>query len=372
MESGFSLKDQLFNQEKVRYLAGLFSAADPAFPEKDFDAAVMSRLLGLELKERIAWIAEVLGTYLPGDLPDVAPTLRAALPPPLDPTLRDDDFGDFIFAPLGEFVVAKGLEDHPELGLDLLCDLTQRFSMEWAIRPFLNRWQDLTLKRMREWAEHENYHVRRLASEGGRPRLPWGENVGLALTDPLPILDVLHADSTRFVTRSVANHLNDISKKEPDLVLSRLEAWAGQKAQDDKELRWMTTHALRGLIKDGHPQAMQMLGYRPDADVTVDLTLASPTVPIGAALELTCTLTAADDLPVLVDYVLHFPKPNGSTRRKVFKLKQAKLKNGTLKLAKKHPLKGNASTFTLYPGTHRIEVMVNGVVRAETAFDLTE
>ncbi|MBT8155820.1 hypothetical protein KMP13_18530 [Epibacterium ulvae] len=370
MASGFSLKDQLFNQEKVRYLAGLFSSASTDFDATRFEGDVMERLLELELKERIQWIADVLCQHLPADLPEVAPMLRAALPLPLDPTRSDDDFGDFIFAPLGEFVVAKGLAAHPDLSLDLIADITQRFSMEWAIRPFLNHWRDTTLARMTDWARHDNYHVRRLASEGTRPRLPWGEAVGLELGDPMPILDILHRDPTRYVTRSVANHLNDISKKQPDLVLDRLQVWADQGTQAEKELRWMTNHALRGLVKEGHPGAMKLLGYHPDADVQVDLKLGAETLQIGSALQIECTLSAAEDLPVLADYCLYFPKPNGAERRKVFKLKQAKLKNGTLTLAKKHPLKGNASTFTLYPGPHRIEVMVNGVVRATAAFDL--
>ncbi len=370
MASGFSLKDQLFNQEKTRYLAGLFSAADTGFDASKFEADVMGRLLDLELKERIQWIADVLGQHLPAELPEIAPVLRAALPPPLDPTLSDDDFGDFIFAPLGEFVVAKGLDAHPDLALDLIAEITQRFSMEWAIRPFLNRWQDKTLARMVQWATQDNYHIRRLATEGTRPRLPWGEAVGLALDAPFPILDLLHSDPTRYVTRSVANHLNDVSKKEPDLVLDRLLDWSTQGKQSEKELKWMTNHALRGLVKAGHPDAMKMLGYHPDADVQVALALGADRVQIGNALQIECALSAAEDLPVLVDYCLYFPTLKGTERRKVFKLKQAKLKNGALKLAKKHPLKGNASTFTLYPGQHRIEVMVNGVVRAETTFDL--
>ena len=195
------------------------------FDAAGFQGDVMARLPELELKQRITWIAGVLGQHYPGPLPEIAPVLLRALPPPLDPTLKDDDFGDFIFAPLGELVAQRGTETHPDLALDLLEELTQRFSMEWAIRPLLNRWPDLVLERLQTWAGHPSYHVRRLVSEGTRPRLPWGEGVGLALTDPLPLLDLLHGDPTRYVTRSVANHLNDITKKQPDLVLDCLDRW---------------------------------------------------------------------------------------------------------------------------------------------------
>lgn len=370
MASGFSLKDQLFNREKVRYLAGLFAQADPSFDAARFEARVMEQLLELELKQRINWIAEVLGEMLPGELPDVAGVLLQALPDPLDPSHTDDDFGDFIFAPLGEFVVAKGLEAHPELALDLLEALTQRFSMEFSVRPFLNRWQDAVMARMMLWAGHDNYHVRRLASEGSRPRLPWGMAVGLELSDALPLLDVLHGDSTRYVTRSVANHLNDITKKDPDLVLDRLTQWQGMAQQQRKELDWITSHALRGLVKAGHPRAMTMLGYDPEAEVTARVELEADVVRIGEVLEFVCHLEAPQDLPVLVDYRLHFQRPNGKISVKVFKLKQAKLGRKGLSLTKRHALKGNASTFTLVPGQHRIELMVNGRVRGEVVFEL--
>ncbi|NSY37183.1 hypothetical protein [Leisingera sp. ANG59] len=370
MDGGFSLKDQLFNRDKVRYLAGLFAAADAGFDAEGFEARVMADLPALELKQRMTLIADVLSDHLPEDLPEAAPVLLKALPPPLDPSKTDDDFGDFIFAPLGEYVVARGVEAHPELSLDLLAEITQRFSMEWAIRPFLNRWPAEVLERMLEWASHSSYHVRRLVSEGTRPRLPWGEAVGLALDQPLPLLDRLHSDPTRYVTRSVANHLNDIAKKDPDLVMDRLEHWQAAGAQAAKELDWMTSHALRGLVKAGHPRAMKMLGFDPDLELGAEVVLKSQNVRIGDALEFSAQLEGQAGSPVLVDYILHFQRPGGKVSAKVFKLKQSKISGKLLQLDKRHKLKGNATTFKLVPGAHRIELMVNGRVRAEAAFEL--
>ncbi|WP_170424370.1 hypothetical protein [Ruegeria arenilitoris] len=368
MAQNFSLKDQLFNEEKTRYLAGLFAGADASFDADAFHAQVMSRLLDLELKERMVWIAECLQQAIPGDLPEVAPMLLRALPPPLDPSKTDDDFGDFIFAPLGDWVVAVGL-DHPELALDVLEEITQRFSMEWAIRPFLNAYQEQVLSRMDAWCAHDSYHVRRLVSEGTRPRLPWGQAVGLDLKDPLPLLDRLHADGTRYVTRSVANHLNDITKKDPDLVLDRLQVWAEDAQQDRAELEWMTTHTLRGLVKSGHPRAMKMLGFDPDADIRADIEIIDE-ARIGGALEFDVALSGTGNQPVLVDYIVHFQRPGGKTSAKVHKLKQAVLKDGALTLSKKHKLKGDATTFKLVPGAHRLEIQVNGQVRAGVDFEL--
>ncbi|GGE31190.1 hypothetical protein GCM10011360_18910 [Primorskyibacter flagellatus] len=369
MAQGYSLKDQLFNAEKVGYLAGLFRAADPDF-DPGFESRVLSRFPELELKQRIAWIADCLGPALPDDFPAAADLIEAALPPPLDPALRDDDFGDFIFCPLGDYAVIAGLEAHRDRALDLIEAVTQRFSMEYAIRHFLNRWPDETYDRLSDWAGHPSYHVRRLVSEGTRPKLPWG--VGIA-TDPgraMPLLDRLHADPTRFVTRSVANHLNDIAKKDAATVLDRLRAWQGG-AQDPAELDWMTRHALRGLVKAGDPQALALLGYGSGKGVAVDVTLAAAKVAVGDALTFDLDLRAEGAQPVLVDYIIEFHRPSGRPGRKVFKLKQAEIPPGKpLRLSKRHPLKGDATTFRLHPGPHRLLVQVNGEIRAEAAFDL--
>ena len=371
MASGFSLKDQLFNLEKTRYLAGLFAEAIPEFEAERFEAEVMAGLLPLELKARINWIAEVLGQHLPGPLSEVAPQILSALPPPLDPRKTDDDFGDFIFAPLGEFIVARGLSSDPELALDLLAEVTQRFSMEWAIRPFLNEHPELTLDRMQHWASHFSYHVRRLVSEGTRPRLPWGRGISLDMSTPLPLLEQLHSDPTRYVTRSVANHLNDLTKKDPDLVLDLLENWRALGRQQDKELTWLISHACRGLVKAGHPRCLRVLGYDPDAEVDVSLRINTETVKIDDFLSFEVTLTAPKDLPVIVDYRLTFPRASGAASTKVFKLKQTGLKGAPLTLAKRHRLKGDATTFKLHPGRHEVEVLVNGRVAALGSFELT-
>ncbi|MEX0347934.1 MAG: hypothetical protein AB3N15_00785 [Paracoccaceae bacterium] len=368
MAQGFSLKDQLFNAEKVAYLAGLFEGTSRAFDRDAFEAKVMERLPDLELKERIDWIAECLAEAVPGDLQAVAPVILKALPEPLDPTLNDDDFGDFIFAPLGEWVVQIGADD-PDLALDVIEELTQRFSMEWAIRPFLNADPDHVLTRMERWCGHDSYHVRRLVSEGTRPRLPWGQGITLALSEPLPLLDRLHADPTRYVTRSVANHLNDIAKKDADLVLGRVSDWRAEARQQAEELRWMTGHALRGLVKAGHPGAMKELGYDPDAKLTTALDLPDQ-ARIGEVLAFTVDLSAERPTPVLVDYIIHFQRPGGKVSPKVHKLKQTSIEKGALSLSKTHKLKGNATTFKLVPGPHVIEIQINGRSRAKATFEL--
>ena len=372
MAEKFSLKDHLFNADTVARLGDHFAAAG-VFRAEPFVRDVMARMPPLELMARIQMIAAVLTDHLPRDFPAAADAISAALPPPLDPTLSDDDFGHFIYAPLGVYVEHHGLEDHRDRSLDLIEEITQRFSMEFSIRAFLNRWPDATLARMQDWARHDNYHVRRLVSEGTRPRLPWGKAVALTPAQSLPLLDALHGDRTRFVTRSVANHLNDIARKDADAVIDRLVAWQQAERQTPTELAWMRKHALRNLIKAGHGGAMLHLGYRPDLPVTLsELTITPDTITRGGATEIALTLVTEEDAPLIVDYIIAFAKPNGTSVTKVFKLKVLDAPAGKpVSLKKKHVFKDNATTFTLHPGPHRLHVQVNGRIIGTRDFTLT-
>jgi len=368
----FSLKDHLFNADKVAYLGGLLEPAVPGFDRAQFEHEVMSPLPALELKQRIALIASVLRDHLAPDFPTAAAQVRAALPPPLDPSLGDDDFGDFIFAPFGKYVEDNGTEDY-DTAMGLLRDLTMRFSMEGSIRPFIEMRPEETLQRLETWARDDNYHVRRLVSESTRPRLPWAPRINLDPGAPIPLLDILHADPTRYVTRSVANHLNDISKIEPDLVVETLSRWRAAGRQDAKELAWMETHALRTLVKKGDPASLTFLGYPPLPPVTGQIVISDGRVPIGHALAFEVSLTASADTSLIVDYAIGFVKSNGEVGRKVFKLKKLQLGAGeSVSLTKTHPLKGNATTYRLYPGRHTVELLANGTPLATAFFDLVE
>ncbi|MFV0358160.1 hypothetical protein [Tropicimonas sp.] len=372
LQDRFSLKDALFNKNKVTLLAGWMQSADPGFPVRAFVSDVMARLPELELKARIDWIAECLIARLPPGFPDAADIVRAALPPPLDPTRTDDDFGDFIVAPLGVVVERLGLGD-PQRALDLLEDITRRFSMEYSIRTFLNRWPDEVLARMEDWAGHENYHVRRLVSEGTRPRLPWGQRIGIAPGRALPLLDRLHADSTRYVTRSVSNHLNDLTKSDPAAVMERVGQWRAAELQDSKELDWMARHALRTLVRAGDPGALEMLGYRAGAEVALIALEVSPAVVgIGAAMEIAVTLRAARRERVIVDYSVDFARANGRRGERVFRLKDAEIvPDRTVTFRKRHVFKADATTFSLYPGPHFLHLQLNGRRLGQVAFELT-
>jgi 3-methyladenine DNA glycosylase AlkC len=368
----FSLKDHLFNADSLSALAREYEAGVSGFSADKLVSEVLPTFPELELMERLEVIADGVETQLSSDFETMANQIEAAMPPELDPNKTDDDFGHFIHAVPGILVVRHGLEHHCERALDVLYEATKRFSMEYYIRPFLNRWPEQTLARLRQWCEDDNYHVRRLVSEGTRSRLPWAKAIQLGLKQPVEFLDKLYADKTRYVTRSVANHLNDIAKKEPDFVVEKLKDWKASGHQAPKEMDWLTRHALRTLIKDGHVGALDLLGFKADAPVRLEtFELKSNEIERGAPLEFDIALSAPSKTPVVVDYVIWFKKADETLAPKTFKIKQATIAQGKpLTLGKTHKFKWDATTFQLHPGRHSVGVQVNGKVLARKDFTL--
>lgn len=373
---GVSLKDQLFNKERVEYLSECFIVVYPPFLKEDFMRDVLQELHLKELKQRIVLIAESLEKQLPQDFEAACKIIIQALPGECDPTLSDNDFGSFIFAPLGEYVVRNGLSlELLPVSLATLKAITTRFSMEDAIRYFINAFETETLIELSKWVDESHYHVRRLVSEGTRPLLPWSGRIGLSNERAILFLDILHSDSTRYVTRSVANHLNDISKKNPALVVSTLARWHTQGAQDSVELAWMTRHALRTLVKKGDNGALTLLGYSCVPKIVVTEFMvhrASQKITPGESLSFSCTISAEQDEKLIVDYRIDFVKANGETKPKVFKIKKCLLKKGeSLRIQKTHRLLAEATTFRLYPGTHTVALQINGVQSERVQFEVT-
>jgi 3-methyladenine DNA glycosylase AlkC len=282
-QTTFSLKDQLINADKVDYLASLIEGAYPAFRSQTFRTSATSAFPALELKERIAHITATLRTCLPPNYRDALAILLDALPPDLDTTRTDGDYGDFIFAPLSLFVATYGCTaEHLDVSLEALRSITKRFSAEDGVRYFLNAFPTQTLAFLHECAHDVNYHVRRMASEGSRPLLPWGQRVSIDYHAPLPILDMLFTDRTRYVTRSVANHLNDIAKLDPDLVIETLKRWRDSNRQTPAEMLFITKHALRTLVKRGHAEALGLIGFGGEPDFQIiELATSTPRVRVG-------------------------------------------------------------------------------------------
>ena len=370
----FSLKDQLFNQEKIDFLADQFGAAEPNFKRDAFVAAVMAELPALELKARIVMIAEKLHLFLPADYPAALEIILRALPPELDPTKTDDDFGDFIIAPLSEYVAMYGAgAEHLDRSLAGLREITKRFSCEGPIRTFINAFPERTIPFLEACAAADNYHVRRLASEGTRPKLPWAQKLVIDHTVPLNILNRLFADPTRYVTRSVANHLNDIAKIEPALVIQLLTDWQASQKQAPKEMKFVTQHSLRTLVKKGDMAALTLLGFGNKPEIGIEnLATSTPVVQVGEPFLFSFDLVSHAAQNLLIDYEMIFAPagPDKKPGKKMFKLKQAELKEGErLSVRKKHPMR-LMTTRQLYSGRHTIELQINGEPYGTLAFEL--
>jgi 3-methyladenine DNA glycosylase AlkC len=368
------LKDILFNKTKVAQLADEITQHYPSFRKNDFIHEVVSQFSQLELKQRISWISQCLRKYLPPDYKDAVKIILKSLPQSNNPNLTDDDFGDFIHAPYADFIAKYGC-NKPDLQLSFhaLKEITQRFSAEDAIRYFINAFPNETMVELLKWSKDSHYHVRRLVSEGTRPKLPWSQKISIDAKEAIPLLDNLFSDKTRFVTRSVANHLNDISKTNPDLVLEVLKKWQVSGKQDVAEMNFINKHSLRTLIKKGYAPAFSFLQFSQKVDVKLsNFKIENDLVKIGSALTFSFSLTAAKDENLLIDYGIFFQNKKGEMNsKKVFKLKKINInKNQTIYIQKAHPMREHMTTRTIYPGKHKVEIQINGNVFISEIFQI--
>lgn len=345
---------------------------EPTFDEKGFVGTIVPQLDGKLIKERGQCIAEAMRQYLPENLTRAIALLTESMGPKLGDA---ENMGSaFKYWPHGAFVSEHGTApDQFEGATHFLYEMTQRFSAEFAIRPFLVRYPERMLGLLERWSKDESQHVRRLVSEGTRPRLPWGSRIKVYDADYAPIwalLYRLHDDPELYVRRSVANHLNDLTKDRPGQVLDHLETW--QKTPSPY-LDWVTRHALRSLIKAGHPRALALLGYQADAAIRlVRLELASPQLSLGEKQEITLELVSEskESQPLMIDYLVYYKKANGELKPKVFKWKTVTLSaNDGLVLTKKHVFKP-FSTRRVYAGEHQVAIQVNGRILGRVSFEL--
>jgi 3-methyladenine DNA glycosylase AlkC len=250
----------------------------------------------------------------------------------------------------------------PDRSIAALAALTPYLSSEFAVRPFLQQHPERMLQQHLAWAEHANEHLRRLASEGIRPRLPWGQDVPWVKKNPalvLPILKKLRNDPSQYVRRSVANNLNDISKSHPDLVLELAQRWKGQSAATNALLK----HALRGLLKKGHPLALQLFGFTGDVAFELATVRITPTtLAIGEKLKFEFSLRHAGLAPAQyrLEYLLHYVKMNGSLRPKVFQIAERTLKPGESWLIRRQHSFEERTTRKHQPGIHQLQLQING------------
>jgi 3-methyladenine DNA glycosylase AlkC len=346
------------------------------FDRRGFERIALKDLDALEMKARAMQIADALEATLPADFDRAAGLIESALAPAatgdeLDFRTGDAGLAGWIGWPLGEFLARRG-QAEPERGLRALHALTQRFTGEFAIRPYLVNHFALTLDTLSGWTGDRSAHVRRLVSEGSRPRLPWGLQIKALIADPsptLPLLQALQDDGSEYVRRSVANHLNDIAKDHPGVVAHWLETHLPDATP---ERRALLKHASRTLVKKGDTRVLKAWGLGGSYRGEATLAIAPRRIAVGGAvaLELCLVSTSAKPQALAIDYVVHHVKANGSTSPKVFKGWQLTLAPRERRvLTKKHSLRP-ITTRVYYPGEHRVDVQVNGRPVASAVFVL--
>ena len=365
-----------FNPALIAQMGGHLHRVDPDFDTERFVDLACQGLDDLELKQRSAQIQAALGTCLPQDFPRACEHVLAALHPEVDAPIGEmamDDEGirGWAVMPMADWVAEHGLP-HFDLGMQVLEAMTQRFSAEFAVRTFLLADPERALATMTTWAQDDNVHVRRLASEGCRPRLPWGVQLPVFIQNPAPVLELLELlkdDPEEYVRRSVANNLNDISKDHPDLLATLAERWLQDANRDRQRL---VRHACRTSIKKGHQPTLRALGYGPPSAELVRLTLSAETVQLGQALDIEVELRSTANKPqeLLLDYLVHHRLANGRTSPKVFKWKALRLAPGATVTAKKRHSIKPITTRTYYPGIHHLEIQLNGEVLGRVDFEL--
>ncbi len=371
-ETTFSLKDRLFNPGTVgvlsEALAAVLAKQGGKLNKKKFEKEILGKFPELELKERIDWMVTVLAKYLPENFEQAITLHEEMLPPPLDPDKTDDDFGDFIWAVPGEYVARFACtESDLAKSLCFLGESTKRFTAENPIRPFLRHFPTQSLLFIRDCAVDKNYHVRRLASEGIRPFLPWAERANVDHDEIFSVLEILKDDKTRYVTRSVANTLNDLSKIEPEKVISTLSRWQKKPSTDTQ---WMIRHALRTLVKQDHPGALALLGYPVKPEFKISAISATDSVRVGENLIYTCDVKSLASQNLRVALRVHYLKANGSHSTRVFAVKDFKAKSGEVLRVNKKISFRPITTRTMYPGKHHVEIVVNGIARGKKPFTL--
>ena len=351
------LKDRLA-ADAIQRIAHVLAAIQPNFAHDDFIQQAHTGLEQLELKQRVHHLITILSLHLSDDFSQAAHVLQQI--PAHWPTHNEQ--GDYGFAawPLIDYVAVYGLA-YPDIALQTLKILTPLFTAEFAIRPFLQQHFDLTYGYLQQWARDDNYHVRRLASEGCRPRLPWGQRVPYLMSNHqeiITILEQLKDDNSDYVRRSVANNLNDISKDYPEKVIGVAQRWLANEPTVHRQ--WIIKHATRGLVKSGHADVLALLGFSQKLNIkNLDFSLNKTQISMNETVQLSLSFCLPKAQNLVIDYALHLPRANGKKSIKVFKWKTGLLAAGEHHLSQNYTFKV-ITTRRYYLGEHYFEVLVNG------------
>ncbi len=354
------------NQDTVEIIAQSIRQHHPSFDSKEFSKIAPS-LKSLELKARVLEITKALREHLPQDYQQTVKILINVI--------KTSDLKGFNLWPFSEYISQFGTQ-HFDHSLKAMEILTEKFTAEFAVRPFLLKNSDSVLKFLSTRTAHSNVHIRRWVSEGTRPYLPWGQKIPQIAQNPqltLKLLDKLKYDDELYVRKSIANHLNDHSKLHSDLVVQTLKTWE-EKAPEKQlpKINWIKRHALRTLIKKGHPKALQLMGVNNKIQINVGkITLSKKKYHVGDKLMFNFQIKSTSNKvqKLIVDYAIDFAKANGKKGMKVFKLKVLNLNpKEEITITKSHHLK-KITTMRYYPGEHHLKIQINGNMVAQSAWD---
>ncbi|MCR8657667.1 DNA alkylation repair protein [Paenibacillus endoradicis] len=354
----------MYNEPFLRQFGGIIQAAYSRFSIDDFvENVLVEEWEGLALKQRIRKISLSLGTCLPGKYAEAINILLVV----------NESCSGFPYLILPDFVEVYGQEvEDWELSVLALEKFTSHSSAEFAVRPFIIRDPEKMMKQMLQWSNSLDEHVRRLASEGCRPRLPWGQALVMFKKDPTPVLEILEqlkSDPSLYVRKSVANNLNDIAKDHPQLVIGIARRWFGQNRDTD----WIVRHACRTLIRKADPEVLALFGYAESSDdcaiiENAELAIDQATLSIGGecVLEYKLLVREGDPVRIRIEYGIDFVKSSGKVSRKKFLLSDKTVVGGTQLQANRTHRWSDLTTRRHYPGKHRIVLLVNGLEVAAT------
>jgi 3-methyladenine DNA glycosylase AlkC len=351
---------EMFGPVFYNKLAGSFKQVYKPFPAEQFLKDVQESLASLSLNERMRHTSVTLQQHLPQDYSKAIAIIREVIP------LLNTGYTTLTFP---DFVSQFGTHDF-NTSLSALHFFTRFGSSEFAIRTFLKLDFDQTIQHLYRWSEDENEHVRRLSSEGSRPRLPWSFKLDAVIQNPKhtqPILDNLKQDDSLYVRKSVANHINDFSKDSPDYVLKLVKGWD----QSHPHTAWIVKRGCRSLFKQGDKKSLAAFNYTKDVQVAVkNFSLTPATVKIGGVINFEFELVSKKKSiqKLMVDYRIHYVKKTGALLPKVFKLKELDLKpRESISISKKQSFQ-DFTTRKHFPGKHRLEILVNGAVVKRVEF----
>lgn len=361
-----------FGAESAEILGKEIIAVYPDFDLDGYVKEVEAEVEGLELKDRVMKMAIGLRKRLPQHYPTAVQILVDSLGDEI--AGGEGMFTDgWYLMPTARFVEEFG-HDHWEASMNALNQITRRHTSEYAVRPYIEKYPEKTMARLEEWAQSDNFHVRRLASEGSRPRLPWATQLRQFVKDPSPVmrvLEYLRDDDSEYVRKSVGNHLNDVSKDHANLVLDTAERWLHESPTANTQS--IVKRALRTLEKKNNLRALSLLGYTGGEQIeVVSFTLGSTHIRMGEALTFVVDIYNPDDQAhqLTLNYGLHLVRKNGKRNLKVFKLATQKIApNSRLRFTKSQSFKP-ITLRSYYPGLHQIDIVVNGIVKESAEFEL--